>query len=75
MERIDFAKRFGADILIFGHTHIPYLEKEEDVILLNPGSLALPKQQPPQATLAVIKGETIKIITLNEGKELYSLSL
>lgn len=29
----------GADVVCFGHTHIPLLEKRGEVTLLNPGSL------------------------------------
>lgn len=32
----------GADIIIFGHTHIPFYQQEGKMHLLNPGSLALP---------------------------------
>ncbi len=32
------AKKRGAKICIFGHTHIPYLE-EEEIILFNPGAI------------------------------------
>lgn len=31
------------DILLHGHTHIPVAEDRDDYILLNPGSVALPK--------------------------------
>jgi uncharacterized protein len=32
-------RRFpGCDAVLFGHTHVPVLEREEDVWLLNPGS-------------------------------------
>lgn len=34
----------NADIVIFGHTHKPCLEQYEDITLLNPGSLAYPRQ-------------------------------
>lgn len=34
-----------ADIVMFGHTHKPYFEKEKDIILLNPGSLSYPRQE------------------------------
>lgn len=36
------------DILLHGHTHIPVLEKRENYILLNPGSVSLPKENNPQ---------------------------
>ncbi|MCK8823967.1 phosphodiesterase [Fuchsiella alkaliacetigena] len=68
-ERVEFAKKFGADILIFGHTHLPLIKEEAGVILLNPGSIALPKQEPAQASLAVIEDDKIEILTL-DGKEI-----
>ncbi len=30
-------------VLIYGHEHIPYIEKEGDVIYINTGSISLPK--------------------------------
>ena len=36
------AKEVLADLVLFGHTHIAVVEKEEDVTLVNPGSLSLP---------------------------------
>ena len=45
-ERIEeWAKSLGVDIVMFGHTHIPLLEENEDLIVLNPGSLTLPRQE------------------------------
>lgn len=35
----------GVDIVIFGHTHKPLLEIEDDVIAVNPGSLSYPRQE------------------------------
>lgn len=35
----------GIDIAMFGHTHRPILEEDEDVIILNPGSLSYPRQE------------------------------
>ncbi len=37
------------DIIMFGHIHIPVLEKIGDTILFNPGSLSLPKQGNPNS--------------------------
>ncbi|MCC5910164.1 MAG: metallophosphoesterase [Clostridiaceae bacterium] len=36
-------KEVNADIIVFGHSHIPYYSKEENVVLLNPGSISLPR--------------------------------
>ena len=35
----------GADIVMFGHTHRPLLERIEDMIILNPGSISYPRQE------------------------------
>lgn len=35
----------GADIVMYGHTHKPTLTREEDLITLNPGSIAYPRQE------------------------------
>lgn len=34
-----------ADIVMFGHTHIPMIDLSDDIWAINPGSLALPRQQ------------------------------
>jgi putative phosphoesterase len=34
----------AGDILLYGHTHIPACEKQEDIVYLNPGSVAIPKE-------------------------------
>ena len=35
----------GVDIVMFGHTHRPYLDVGEEVTVLNPGSLSYPRQE------------------------------
>ncbi len=37
------AKTMGADILILGHTHVKELYVDESLIVLNPGSVSIPK--------------------------------
>jgi putative phosphoesterase len=36
------ARRAGARVLVFGHTHIPLARWHDDVLLVNPGALASP---------------------------------
>lgn len=67
-ERVDFAKRFGADMLVFGHTHQPLLEEKDDIIFLNPGSIALPKQEPSAPTMGLIDDGVVKIFNLDNGE-------
>ena len=36
------AKSVGAQAVLFGHTHIPFMETRDGVLMLNPGSLRNP---------------------------------
>lgn len=42
---LEAAKRNYADIVMFGHTHVPMIQKKEGIWLINPGSPVLPRQQ------------------------------
>lgn len=33
----------GADICLYGHTHIPYIDNYNGIVILNPGSLSAPR--------------------------------
>lgn len=35
----------NADVVMFGHTHRPYMDQEHDITVLNPGSLSFPRQE------------------------------
>ncbi|MEG0075458.1 MAG: metallophosphoesterase [Eubacterium sp.] len=49
----------AVDIVIFGHTHIPMIETTEQLLMMNPGSVALPH----------FNGEkTFGILTIENGK-------
>lgn len=39
------AKRRGARVVLFGHTHIPFMEEREGILMLNPGSLRNPQRE------------------------------
>lgn len=67
-EMADFAYRFGAQILVFGHIHQPVLEELNGVLLLNPGSVSLPKQEPKEPTFAIIEEHSIQIRSLVDGR-------
>ena len=49
------AKKRKADIVMFGHIHKPVQEKIDGVLLLNPGSIAYPRQQGRQGTYMVME--------------------
>ena len=33
------------DIVMYGHTHRPVIDKNDDIIVINPGSLTYPRQE------------------------------
>ncbi len=37
------ALEVGADICLFGHTHMPHMENVSGVIVMNPGSISVPR--------------------------------
>ncbi len=44
----------GADIVMFGHTHCPQIKRYGDMVILNPGSIAFPRQADRKPTYAVM---------------------
>ena len=38
------AREKGADIAMFGHTHVPCIDLRDDIWVINPGSISLPRQ-------------------------------
>ena len=44
----------NADIALFGHTHVPYCKKVNSILLINPGSVGMPRSR-IGATFAVIE--------------------
>lgn len=50
-------RELEVDIVLFGHTHQQMIEKEQGIILMNPGSISLPR----------FKGRTIGFINIDEN--------
>jgi len=42
------------DVLILGHTHIPYIKRFDEKIVINPGSVGQPRDGDPRASFARI---------------------
>ena len=49
------ARKKGADIVMFGHTHKPYMEEDNELLVLDPGSLTLPRQEGHRPTYIVME--------------------
>lgn len=51
----EMAAKTDADVLIYGHTHKPYLKKFEGKLFINAGSVGKPKDGDPRACLALLE--------------------
>ena len=49
------ARARSADIVMYGHTHRPDIDLEDDVIVINPGSLSYPRQSGRKATYIIME--------------------
>lgn len=61
------------DVLLFGHIHIPKCYEEEGILILNPGSVSIPKENSEHSYM-LLDGNKLTWKTL-EGKEYNSFIL
>lgn len=54
-ELIRCARDIGADIVVYGHSHIPDITWEGGLLLFNPGSAGFPRGNPPSCGVLTIK--------------------
>ena len=45
----------ASDVVILGHTHIPYVVRRTDGVVFNPGSVGQPRDGDPRASYAILK--------------------
>jgi len=55
------AKELDVEVLISGHTHQAFIEKIDDVLLLNPGSPTVPRLTDPTVMLMTIENGEIDV--------------
>lgn len=67
-----FPKVTGKEVFLYGHTHLWELRKEGDLLICNPGSLTLPKENRPH-TYGTYENGTLAVYDLN-GDKLASLA-
>lgn len=54
------------DILLYGHTHIPYCEKVGNVTVMNPGSVSIPKENSANGYM-IIEDNSFRWIDLDNN--------
>ena len=61
------------DVLVNGHTHLPVAKRHNEIYVLNPGSISLPKENNPKS-YAVLKDDLFQIKDL-EGTVIKEIKL
>jgi putative phosphoesterase len=54
----DTVRSSGGDLLILGHTHMPYVKDFGSTMAVNPGSVGQPRDGDPRASFAVLDTDT-----------------
>ena len=45
----------GVDIVLYGHTHRPVIDIDDDIIAVNPGSLSYPRQHGRKPSYVILE--------------------
>lgn len=58
-EQVDesLIERARCEILVLGHTHVPYVRRLRQGLVVNPGSVGQPRDRDPRASFAVLETE------------------
>ncbi len=57
---IRFGENLNYDIIAYGHTHKRFIQYNEKLCILNPGSLTLPRESCPGYAIISIENKTVK---------------
>ncbi len=67
-----------SDILIAGHTHEPFIHRQNGLLFINPGSASRPRGRDDTTvvllTLETDRAMTVRVISLTHGEELWKHS-
>lgn len=61
------------DILVYGHEHIPYIKKENEMLYINVGSISLPRDNNPP-TYMIYEDRKFTIYNINK-EEIYYIHI
>ena len=61
-QMIDQARENRCAAVLFGHTHVPLLQADGEVLIVNPGSISLPRQgSKPSCALLEVDGKDVNV--------------
>lgn len=73
---IELGRRYKADYFISGHTHVPLLEDVGGLVLMNPGSPAIPKYERDGRlvpSVGLITDSGARIVDLDSGSTIFEI--
>ncbi len=73
-EGIELARRENWHVLMYGHTHVPSITRKGQLLVFNPGSIALPKGgYPPTYGEIFLENDRLilRIVNLENGEKLF----
>ncbi len=56
------ALELGANVALYGHTHVPLLDEKRQVTICNPGSLTFPRQDNRKRTYAILETDRYGVL-------------
>lgn len=59
---VEEARKRGADVALYGHTHVPYCEMIDGILAVNPGSLSRPRGYDRRPSYAILRLEPFKVV-------------
>lgn len=67
-QMVETAKHNRCDILLYGHTHVSDVHEEDGVLMINPGSLRLPRdgKSPSYARIVIDDNSKVQVQILHE---------
>jgi predicted phosphodiesterase len=54
LRAVEFFETTGADLLILGHTHVPFIHRLNGRVLMNSGSVGQPRDGDPRASYTLV---------------------
>lgn len=51
----------NADVLVLGHTHVPFVKRLDNGLIVNPGSVGQPRDGDPRASYSLLDTETMEV--------------
>jgi putative phosphoesterase len=65
-----FCKMSKINVVVSGHTHVRHFSNENGILIINPGSCALPKTEDNRPSFALLDDNVLKFIDVKNGTAL-----